>query len=401
MTRGPVFFHAPHRVLFMAGATQGLLAMAWWLFDLGGRFAQLYALPAWPLPPAWVHAMLMLYGFFPFFMFGFIMTAAPRWVGAAAVAPRAYLSTFALMSAGWLLFYAALWLPLLLAPALALVLAGWCAGLAALFRIARSGGGRRGHLLIVVAAMAAGALGLGALLAFVAGGPAWLATAALTGGLWFCLLPVFVAVCHRMIPFFSGAVIPGYRAVQPGWALVALVACGAGHGLLSLAGLAAWTWLVDAPAATVALLLSVGWQLRKSFAVRLLAMLHLAFAWIAVAFVLHAVHAGLLFAGRDGLGLAPLHALTIGCFASLLIGMATRVSLGHSGRGLAPGEGVWGLFLAVQAAAVLRVTAEFLGASGMAALSALAGLAWLGAFGWWVAAFAPVYLRPRADGEPG
>lgn len=401
LRNAPVFFHAPHRVLFMAGALQGVLTMAWWLFDLGGRVGGAYALPDWPLPPSWVHAVLMIYGLFPFFMFGFLMTAGPRWVGAPAVAPGAYLATFALMAGGWVAFYVALWLPPLLLPALALILAGWCTGLAALARLMRARGGRRGHLLIVVVALAAGALGLAALGAFAAGGPGWLAQGAITGGLWFCLLPVFAAVCHRMIPFFSGAVIPGYRPLQPRGALRLLVGCGAGHGLLVLAGLPEWTWLADVPAAAVAVLLSAGWHLRRSLAVRLLAMLHVAFAWLGVAFALHAVHAALLFAGHGGLGLAPLHALTLGCFASLLIGMATRVTLGHSGRGLGPGEGAWGIFLAMQAAALLRVAAEFVRMPAMAVLWALAALAWLAAFGVWVAAYAPAYLRPRADGEAG
>ena len=65
----PPLFHAPHRVMFFAGATQGLLAMLWWAFDLAARYGQFYAAPAWPLPPPWIHAALMSFGFFPFFIF--------------------------------------------------------------------------------------------------------------------------------------------------------------------------------------------------------------------------------------------------------------------------------------------------------------------------------------------
>ena len=85
MRAWPVFFHAPHRPMFFAGTVQGLLAMGWWLLDLAARAGLGLPQMAWPLPPQWVHAMLMLFGFFPFFMFGFLMTAGPRWVGAAPV----------------------------------------------------------------------------------------------------------------------------------------------------------------------------------------------------------------------------------------------------------------------------------------------------------------------------
>ena len=38
------------------------------------------------------------------------------------------------------------------------------------------------------------------------------------------------------------------------------------------------------------------------------------------------------------LGQAPLHALTLGFFASMLLGMAARVTMGHSGRPVAAGK---------------------------------------------------------------
>lgn len=397
----PVFFHAPHRVMFMAGATQGLLAMSWWAFDLAARYGLLYAPPAWPLPPAWVHAALMIYGFFPFFIFGFLMTAAPRWLGAAAVAEKTYVTSFALMAGGWLGFYAALWLPQLLVPALVSVLAGWCVGLSELVRVARTPNPDRVHALLAVTALGNGALCLAAFLAFASGGPGWLAQVALTGGVWFFLLPVFVTLCHRMIPFFSSVVIPRYRVVRPFWVLHLLIACFFGHGALVVAGLPHWTWLFDVPAALTAAALTVSWQVGKSFAVRLLAVLHVAFAWLGASLALHAAHSLLLFTGFGGLGLAPMHALALGFFASILIGMATRVTLGHSGHKLGSDILTWGIFRAMQAVAVVRVAAEFVHLPGPANLMLFAALGWLLVFGLWSARFAPSYLKPRGDGRPG
>lgn len=88
---------APHRPMFLAGALQGILAVGWWLADLLGRYGGLYPPLQWAIPAPWAHAFLMLYGFFPFFVFGFLMTAAPRWVNGEEVARRHYLPAFLLI----------------------------------------------------------------------------------------------------------------------------------------------------------------------------------------------------------------------------------------------------------------------------------------------------------------
>jgi uncharacterized protein involved in response to NO len=212
---------------------------------------------------------------------------------------------------------------------------------------------------------------------------------------------VFTALCHRMLPFFSSAVIPNYRVVRPLWVLHLLLACYAGHGILEAAGLPQWTWIFDLPAALAAGGLSVAWQLRKCLAVRLLAVLHIAFAWLGVSLALHAAHSLLLLTGSGSLGLAPLHALTLGFFASAVVGMVTRVTLGHSGRPLNADNATWLIFWGMQGVAVLRIVAEFVQLPGLASLSFLAALGWLIVFGAWYAKFAPTYLKPRPDGRPG
>ncbi|HJW82594.1 MAG TPA: NnrS family protein, partial [Acidiferrobacterales bacterium] len=64
-----VFSAEPHRMLFLAGATQILLVLAWWLVELTTR-ATGFLSPATALPATWGHAFLMVYGVFPFFIFG-------------------------------------------------------------------------------------------------------------------------------------------------------------------------------------------------------------------------------------------------------------------------------------------------------------------------------------------
>ena len=74
------FSSAPHRVMFFAGATQAVLAMLWWAYDLAARYTGLLPYIDWSLPARHGHQFLMIYGLFPLFFFGFIMTAGPRWL---------------------------------------------------------------------------------------------------------------------------------------------------------------------------------------------------------------------------------------------------------------------------------------------------------------------------------
>jgi len=182
------------------------------------------------------------------------------------------------------------------------------------------------------------------------------------------------------------------------------MAGSAGHGLLQLADAYAWLWLCDAPLAVATLYLSWCWNLRRSLAVPMLAVLHIGFAWLGIAALLYTVQSLILLLSHGEssmLGLAPLHALSIGCFSTLLIGMGTRVTLGHSGKPINPGRSIQLLFVAFQAVVLLRVLADVLPGSWRAWLYLAAAAAWLACFLPWVIIYLPVYLKPRLDGRPG
>ena len=104
------------------------------------------------------------------------------------------------------------------------------------------------------------------------------------------------------------------------------------------------------------------------------------------------------------LGLAPLHALAIGYFTSMVLGMASRVTLGHSGRPLVLDDFSWLLFIGFQAAVILRIAPDLTGGTLSEAATLaylLAGLVWLVCFGLWAGRYAPIYWRARTDGKPG
>jgi len=404
-SRWQVFTAAPHRVMFFAGIVQGIAALVWWLVDLLSRYAGWYAPIPWAVPAPWVHAFLTIYGFLPFFMFGFLMTAVPNWLKVGV--PRAYyLPAMLLMSAGCLLFYAALLASReVVTAALLLVLAGWGVGLAGLFRLIVLTPERGvGHAAILSTAMTFGWGGLACLIAALYFGAPWLPALFRDGGVWFFALPIFVSVSNRMVPFFAARALQDPRIARPKWSHAFLLACCAGHGLLVVLGHPEWTWPFDLPMCAAVAYLAVRWGLLRSFEVQLLAVLHLSLVALAVSLALFAIQSFVLLATGDTvMGRAPLHAMTIGYFSAMVIGMVSRVSLGHSGRMLMADRLTWVCFLGMLGAAVLRVAADLPGVAnaGGHALSVASGIVWLACFLPWAWRYLPMYVSPRVDQRPG
>ena len=159
-SRWQIVCGAPHRLLFLGGALQIVLAMGWWAAVLAGRLG--LPLPASAVIPApGLHAWLMIYGTFPFFIFGFLFTVYPRWRGQPPVAPPVYVFTFAALALGTLLVYLGLYTRrTVLLAGLLLYLAGFVRALLALYRVAGRGGWRDPHLRLLNLALAAGAFGI-------------------------------------------------------------------------------------------------------------------------------------------------------------------------------------------------------------------------------------------------
>lgn len=393
---------APHRLFFFAGVAQLLAASAGWAAVLLLRARGIPSPFAEGLEAPRVHAFLMIYGFLPFFAFGFLFTAGPRWLGMAPPGRSEYVPLGIAAMAGALALHVG---AVAGRDALALACLGYAAAWSAILvrfvaMLAASPAPDRRHAALAAFAMALGVVGVLAMAGYAATGWAGAARVMEAVGLWGFLVPLFCIVCHRMIPFFTGSVLPFRAPWRAEWTLGVLVNGSLAHGVLALGGFDAWTWVVDLPMAAAAATLAVRWGLAQSFANRLLAMLHVGFAWLGVAYFAHGAQSVLRAFGVEALGLAPVHALTIGFLASTTIAMVSRVSCGHSGRMLAADNLTWVAFWALQCAAAVRVVADlWRGAYGALVLAAVA--LWVAAIGAWAWRYLPYYWNPRADGRPG
>ena len=351
------------------------------------------------VPAMFLHGYLMVYGFFPLFMLGFIYTAGPRWLAVAPPELRNYVPVMLGYASGTLAVLVGGWLPLCLALGIGLHVVSWCGALALwIGRIRASERPERRHASLIAAAFALGLTGqlLGVLWSAGFGAAAWQASIEI--GVWGFLLPVFLTVCHRMVPFFSGNVLVPYSMWNPYALLFAFAGLSWGHGALALVGVP--TWPVDLLFAGVLAYTVWRWGLIQSFGVPLLAMLHASLAWSALALALFAVQGWARWQGIELLGFAPLHALTIGFFATMLLGFVTRVSLGHSGLPLVAGRLAWTLYWLMHGIALTRVLADIVPGwqQPMYVLSSLTALL---AFFAWGSSFVPIYVKRRADGKEG
>src|SRR5690606_35572418 len=92
-----------------------------------------------------------------------------------------------------------------------------------------------------------------------------------------------------------------------------------------------------------------------------------------------------------------LHALTAGAFGTMILGVTTRVALGHTGRALVVGPLIVAAYGLVIAGALVRVFGAALWPAQALNAITVAGALWAGAFAIFLAAYLPVLIAPRAD----
>ncbi|WP_343064754.1 NnrS family protein [Marilutibacter spongiae] len=391
---------APHRLMFFIGATNLLLAMTWWAMWLADARWQLFGLRQ-PHPWAgWLHAFVMQYQMLPSFIFGFLLTVFPRWMGLPDLARKRYLPVGAGLFGGQLATLAgAFGFEAGMIVGYWMTLAGWLAGVATLGPMLLRERGTTWHARACFAGLVVGVIGLAAWGGFLHGLDARFAFASIKLGTFGLLLPVYFAVAHRMFPFFAGNVVPGYVAWRPLWLLAAVFALSLAHLGLELAHAYGSLWLADLPLLALLLLTLWKWWPRGSTP-GILLVLFIGLAWLPLAIALYAFQSILYeLTGTFALGRAPAHALFVGFFGSVLVAMVTRVTQGHSGRKLDMPKAAWFAFVAIQVVALMRLFAEVL--PDGPAWQALAALGWLVALAPWVARIGRIYLTPRIDGKPG
>lgn len=379
------FWQLGFRPFFALGALASILLIATWLAYLAGWIG-----PFGSLGPVVWHGHEMVYGFATAIIAGFVLTASQSWSGIRGV----HGTKLKVLVAVWLLARVLLVTPappplvaavdLIFLPLVGIAL--WPYLKDPELKVERV-------LFVFFAFMLAGNAMVHAEALGLASGTA---LRGIRLGLHTVVL-VIVFIGGRVIPFFTESSISPAQPRTRSWVE------WSSHGT-------AWAFVLTqfvAPAEPLSAVVAfaaglanlarlAGWHVRRVRRVPLLWVLHAAYLWLVVGFVL---------SGLASLGVVAaspaIHAFTVGGIGTVIHGMISRVSLGHTGRRLHPSAWTVVGFVAIHLAAVVRVFAQLVYPPSYIASLHVSGALWLLAFGLFLAVYGPMLLRARVDGEPG
>jgi uncharacterized protein involved in response to NO len=394
LSRAPVvaprmpLFALGFRPFFLAAGVAGIGLVGVWIADYAGavRLQTTYG------PVSW-HGHEMVFGYTVAVVAGFLLTAVRNWTSMQTPRGGALAALLCLWLAGRLVPLAGGVLPAWLVAAVDIA---FLPALAASLAVPLLGRRQWRNLPFVPILLVLAAANLLVHLDVLGVAPGRANTGLYLG---VDLIVLLIAIIGgRVIPFFTERALPGARPRV--WAPVEAIAIGSVVAL-ALLGVLPPMPLLAAPVAAIAAAAHAarlwGWSDRGVLSVPLLWILHAGYAWLVVGFALEALSAA---------GLArpqiALHAYTAGAIGALTLGMMARVSLGHTGRILGAAPPMVAAFALVNVAALLRVFAAWaLPDDWYVTAIVAAGLAWAAAFALFVAVYAPILVRPRADGLEG
>jgi uncharacterized protein involved in response to NO len=211
------------------------------------------------------------------------------------------------------------------------------------------------------------------------------------------ILLILIIISGRIIPFFTMNSMPHIKIKKNEIIDYLTIFSVCAFIFLDLiekeSSYSAWTALC---AFALNLARMLGWKSWKLKGSPLLWILHLGYLWIVIGFLLVFL--------SDKFALLPrsvaIHAFTAGAMGTFIIGMMSRVSLGHTGRPLKLSKGFVISYLFITLSGIIRVGSTFFPdfySDGIL----LSGFCWVLSFVIFLAYYSSILISPRPDGKPG
>lgn len=386
----PILAH-PFRPFFLLTGIYGVVTVIGWISFLFGGLS----LPLGWSPVHW-HSHEMLFGLIPLAIAGFLLTAVCNWTGASPLHGKALLALIIIWFAGRAAMWTASWWPIGVVAVIDLLFLPVIA--AYMTRVLLQHGNKR-NLPIAAILILLSLANLMMHIGFISSDPQWLQRGELIAlGL---ITLIMIVIGGRIIPLFtinwlrnhSGQIdaVKSSAALDRA-AIIATVLLIPADFLIDTPWLTGVVALIAGALNALRLIAWSGWRAARE---PLLWILHLGYGWIVVALLLKSAAAFSFVAPT-----AWQHALGTGAMGTLILGVMTRVALGHTGRTLTlPRFGI-AIYVAISVAAFARVLTALQLMDYRVGLL-VAAIGWSLAFGIFVLIYWPILTRPRADGRPG
>ncbi|MFP1631892.1 NnrS family protein [Zhengella sp. ZM62] len=381
---GPAIMSYGFRPFFLFGALFSGLAILAWVLMLDGsiRFEPAVGALDW-------HIHEMIFGFLPAIVTGFLLTAVPNWTGRLPVQGKG----------------------------LAVLTVTWIAG-----RIAMADPGWLGPLAAAVIDLAFLAAVMGVIANEIVAGRNWRNLKVLVPlTLLFAGNTVFhfemhldgtsdharrmgMAAAILLIMIIGGRIIPSFTRnwlvrANPGRLPAPFGQLDKGALVLSAVALIAWIVLPAHPATGVAMIAAglanlvrqMRWAGERTAGESLVLILHLAFLFVPLGFLLSGAGALMPDAVSPAAGM---HAFGAGAAGAMVLAVMMRATLGHTGQALTMGRGSKIVFACLVASAAIRIAAA-LAPQGPGILMILAGLLWSAAFLGFGLVYGKALISPR------
>ena len=373
---GPALFAYGFRPFFLAAGSWAAFGIALWL----PQYLGVFSLPTDFGALDW-HIHEMLYGYVAASIAGFLLTAIPNWTGRLPINGWPLAGLAALWAAGRIAILVSAWIGPILAALIDVAFLAALAAVAAREIVA----GRNWRNLRVLAVL--GVLILGNVVFHIE----VMAFGRANYGIRIAIAAVIVLITligGRIVPSFTGNWL---KRSNPGRLPVPFSRFDAAVIAASVLALLAWIVAPD-HAETGALLVIAGalqtvrlarWAGDRTFADRLVLVLHVGYAFVPTGFLL----IGIATWTAEVPASAGMHAWTVGAIGTMTLAVMTRASLGHTGLPLKAGPATQIIYAIVLFAAVLRIAAAL---TGSISLINYAGLAWFACFALFVATYGPL-----------
>lgn len=379
-----IVFSAGFRPFFMAAASVAFLNMLLWIGYLTG----LIELHSAFSPSMW-HLHEMMFGFVGAAIAGFLLTAVPNWTGRPNLRGLNLASLFALWLLGRVVTFYSEYTGIYFAAIVDLpfffILSVY------IYKEILATGNKRNLPIAIMVFM------FGCANALIYAEYIWDFEAAHYGYRFSILL------VSMLVMLIGGRVIPNFTAnwlkqqgseIRPALMGKFDIFCI----FASLLGLLAWVMMPENAYTGVFLVMAGGlqavrlsrWQMAAVVGNVMLLILQIAYLWLVVGLIALGLQVSLQLEMLD----LPIHALTVGAFSTMIMGMMTRASLGHTGRKIVASRLTLIAFICIQISAISRVLSGFSDIFHDQFLH-LSALAWMLCFALFIFEYAPYFLKER------